>query len=123
MYIQILLLFSTREKTVENILQNCDCIDFSTVFDISIILWQPVHLSTLSLSSFYQYTAFFPSHWLLSHITIIKTEASGKRGMNPVTMTIIKPLEEVDRTGDQIGNLFSSPICNPLNCPGSDCRM
>ena len=30
---------------------------------------------------------FFPSHWLLSHITIIETMDSDKRGMNPVAMT------------------------------------
>ena len=32
-------------------------------------------------------TIFFPSHWLLSDITIVETTDSGKRGMNPVAMT------------------------------------
>ena len=34
---------------------------------------------------------FYPSHWLLSHITIVETMDSGERGMNPVLMTIINP--------------------------------
>ena len=37
---------------------------------------------------------FFPSHWLLSHITIVKTTESGERGMNPVAMTFINPRKE-----------------------------
>ena len=36
-------------------------------------------------------TIFFPSHWLLSHKTIVKTMASSERGMYPVAMTIINP--------------------------------
>ena len=32
-------------------------------------------------------TIFFPRHWLLSDITIIKTMDSRERGMNSVTMT------------------------------------
>ena len=39
-------------------------------------------------------TIFFPSHWLLSHITIVETADSGERGMNPVAMTIINPRKE-----------------------------
>ena len=39
-------------------------------------------------------TIFFPSHWLLSHITIVETTDSGERGMNPVAMTIINPRKE-----------------------------
>ena len=67
------------------------------VFDsISVISQWPVHLSMLSWSSFNQYSAqyFFPSHWLLSLITIVKTTDSGERGMNHVTMTIINPRKE-----------------------------
>ena len=37
---------------------------------------------------------FFPSHWLLSYITIVETMDSGEGGMNPVTMTIINPQKE-----------------------------
>ena len=35
------------------------------------------------------HTLFFPSHWLLSHKTIIKTVISCERGTNPVAMTNI----------------------------------
>ena len=34
-------------------------------------------------------TIFFPSHWLLTHITIVETTDGGVKGMNPVAMTII----------------------------------
>ena len=37
---------------------------------------------------------FFPSHRLLSHITIIKTMDSSERGMNPVPLTINHPGKE-----------------------------
>ena len=37
---------------------------------------------------------FFPSHWLLSVITIVETNDNGERGMNSVTMTIIRILVE-----------------------------
>ena len=66
--------------------------------NISVISRRPVHLSTLSWSSFDQYSAvrtiFFPSHWLLSHITFVDTTDSGERGMNPVAMTIINHRKE-----------------------------
>ena len=39
-------------------------------------------------------TIFFPSHWLLSHISIVETTNSGERGINPVTMIMINPLKE-----------------------------
>ena len=39
-------------------------------------------------------TTSFPSHWLLSHITIVKTTDSCEREMNPVAMTIINPRKE-----------------------------
>ena len=39
-------------------------------------------------------TIFFPSHWLLSHITIIETTDSGEKGMNTVATTIINPRKE-----------------------------
>ena len=65
---------------------------------IPVISLRPVHLSMLCWSSFNeysaQYTIFFPSHWLLSHITIVETTDSGERGMNPVAMTIINPGKE-----------------------------
>ena len=39
-------------------------------------------------------TIFFPSHWLLSHLTIVKTTDCGERGMNPVSLTAIDPRKE-----------------------------
>ena len=46
------------------------------------------------LGVFFLKTVFFPSHWLLSQITIVETTDSGERGMNPVTMTVINPRKE-----------------------------
>ena len=37
---------------------------------------------------------FFPSHWLLSHITTVETTGSDERGMYPVAMIIISPWRE-----------------------------
>ena len=39
-------------------------------------------------------TIFFPSHWLLTHLTIVETTDSGERWINPATMTIINPRKE-----------------------------
>ena len=47
-------------------------------------------------------TIFFPSRWLLSHITIVETTDSGERGMNPVAMTIINPRKEYWSTRTEI---------------------
>ena len=98
-------IFSFSQNVFKSLLsQSCyksglcgkELMPFSTVFQLFII-WEPVHLSMLSWSSFNQpllHTIFFPSHWLLSHITIVETTDSGERGMNPVAMTIINPLKE-----------------------------
>ena len=53
----------------------------------------PIHTF---LEFFYSvlHTIFFPSHWLLSYLTTVKTTDSGERGMNPVSMTIINPWKE-----------------------------
>ena len=40
------------------------------------------------------HTIFFPSHGLLSHITIVELTDRGERGMNPVAMTIVNHLKE-----------------------------
>ena len=39
-------------------------------------------------------TIFFPSHWQLSYITIVKKLDSGERGMNPDPIAIISPQKE-----------------------------
>ena len=60
-----------------------DCMVFNAAFNsISVIFRRSVQLSILSWSSFNQslHTIFFPSHWLLSHITIVGTTDSGERG-------------------------------------------
>ena len=44
---------------------------------------------------------FFPSHWLLSHITTAETLDNGERGINSVLMIIINPLKEIGRAGDR----------------------
>ena len=50
---------------------------FNAVFNsISVISRWPVHLSMFSWTSYNQYTIFLPSHWLLSHITIVETKDS-----------------------------------------------
>ena len=83
---------------VLQLLRNCltwdwfiDCRVFNAVFNsISVISRWPVHLSMLSWSSFFQpvlCTRFFPSHWMLSQITIVETTDSGERGINPAAMT------------------------------------
>ena len=65
---------------------------FKNIFyHISVILWQPLHLSMPSFlpvwgGSFH--TIFFPSHWLLSHKTIVKTMECDERRMNLISMTI-----------------------------------
>ena len=51
-------------------------------------------------------TIFFPSHWLLSHILIVKNTDSGERAMNPVTMTIINPQNDIGRAEDRISDLW-----------------
>ena len=55
-------------------------------------------------------TIFFPSHWLLSHITIVETMDRGERGMNPVAMTIFSPRKEYWLSGERTSDLlFLSP--------------
>ena len=39
-------------------------------------------------------TIYFPSHWQLSHITIVKTMDSGKSELNSVALTIISSRKE-----------------------------
>ena len=39
-------------------------------------------------------TIFFPSHWPLSHKTIVEAKNSAERGMNPIAVTIISSRKE-----------------------------
>ena len=52
-------------------------------------------------------TIFFPSHWLLSHITIVETMDSGERGMNLVALSSIHE-RNIGQDGDQTGDLLCS---------------
>ena len=70
---------------------------FNAVFNVvSVISRRSLHLSMLSSSPINQYSTqySFPSHCLLSHITIVEITNSSERGMNPVAMTIINPRKE-----------------------------
>ena len=58
-----------------------------------VISLRPVHIHNfLEFFSPVLHTIFFPSSWLLSHMTIC--EDSGERGMNPVALTIINHQKE-----------------------------
>ena len=56
----------------------------------------PCFLEVLLTSTPY---SILSSHWLLSHITIVKLMGSGERGMNPVAMTIINSRKEYTSWG------------------------
>ena len=59
------------------------------------------------------YNIFFPSHWLLSHITIVETMDSFERGMNPVALTIINQSSERIFAGPGIKPAtYCSQVCN-----------
>ena len=60
---------------------------FNAVFN-SISASAPMH-AFLELFQVVLRTIFFPSYWLLFHLTIFETTDSGERGMNPVAMTSI----------------------------------
>ena len=73
-----------------------DCIvltPFSTLFQ----LYRTASASIYALLDFLEpvpRTIFFSSHWLLSHITYIKTMDNGEIGMNPVAMPFFSPRKE-----------------------------
>ena len=50
-------------------------------------------------------TVFFPSHWLLSYITVVKTMDRGEREMNPVAMERILAKAGIEKaTCSQVSN-------------------
>ena len=57
---------------------------------------------------------FFPSHWLLSQITIVETMDSGEREMKPVGMTIINPRKEYWTSW---GSNQGPPVLKPATLP------
>ena len=72
-----------------------DCKVFNIVFQLyfSCIAGTSEPIKCFLGVLFNQYSAqyFFPSHWLLSNISVVKTMDGDKRRMNPVAMTIINP--------------------------------
>ena len=104
------LQFTTESVPVHGAIyfQLIDGMVFNTVFNsASAISRRPVHLPMPSWSFFFKpvlSTISFPRHWLLSNITIVKTTDSGKRGMNPVAMTIYH---------QSSGRLFVEPGIEP----------
>ena len=63
--------------------------------------WSPI-LPVLS-------TIFFPNHWLLSHITIIKTMDSGESETNPITIAIINAWKDCCPS-QELNLLFFNPF-------------
>ena len=65
-----------------HVLINGDVILHSTVFQL-------YRVGQCTNQCFPGHTVFCPSHWLLSHITIVETTDSGERRTNPIPMTIM----------------------------------
>ena len=65
----------------------------STYFNYIVAVSAPIHI----FLEFFLLTLcaiLFPSYWLLSHIIVVETMDSGKRGMYPVAIYIINPWKE-----------------------------
>ena len=69
---------------------------------------------------FFSCTIFFPSRWLLSHITISETMDIGERGMNPVAITIINFRKEY---GPRKGSNQRPPVLKSLMLPNGLCGL
>ena len=69
-------------------------------------------------------TIFFPSHRLLSHITIVEKTDSSERGMNPVAMTIINPWKEywLSRGSNQQPPVLKSAMLQTEPWGSATCR-
>ena len=71
----------------------CVCILISVVFNIMSVILRvmciyPCFSGVLKIELC---TLFYASNWLFSHITIVETTDSCRRGMKPVAITIINP--------------------------------
>ena len=73
----------------------------------------PIH-AFLKLFEPVLHTMFFTSHWLLSHITIVKIMNSSERGMNVVAINIIK---SVKKTGQARGSTQRPPVLKSCALP------
>ena len=64
---------------------------------------------------------YCPSHWLLFHITFVKTIDSCKSRMNPIRMTIINPRKIICQDRNQISEqplvLAHSHTTTPFDTP------
>ena len=90
---------------------------FIAIFNtVSVISQRPVHLSMPSRSSFNQIFAhFFPSHWLLSHITMAARVDSCERGI--ILLQWLSPIlrKSISQARDWTCDLlFSSPLGTKL---------
>ena len=59
----------------------------------------PIHAFLEFLFHHFSVQYFFQSHWLLYQMTIVDTMVTSLRGTKFVTMTIIKPRNEISRAG------------------------
>ena len=66
----------------------CNCMVFSAVFN-------SISLITEASASTHAFLEFFPSHWLLSSITISEKPDSSERGMNHVCLQMKAEIRKV----------------------------
>ena len=76
-----------------------DCLVFLKLFSTIFLLYRGGQCShrcfpEILFNSSLHKCFFFSSHWLLSHITIVKPMNSDERGVNSVDMTIINPRQD-----------------------------
>ena len=64
-----------------------DCLEFQHWFSYVVVAIASIHASW---GFFHQYIVFFPSHWLLSHITIIKTKGQQRENNESYFSTVIE---------------------------------
>ena len=77
-----------EERTHVRIMLVGCMLGMAVIHIMSVIQRPPVHLYMLFLGFIpVLLKTFFPSHWLLFHITAVKTMDSYERGINPVTVT------------------------------------
>ena len=93
------------------ILIDIDCMVLNGVFNS---IFNNITAASVLIHAFLDFfqpvicTKLFPSHWLLSHITIVETTNGGERGINPVAMTTINPCKEYCPSQGSSDPLFSS---------------
>ena len=95
-----MLLCTTQSAFVNYVSQSyvqtaqTDCMVFNAVFQQYFIYIAAARALIHAFQEFFTpllRTMFFPSHWLLSNITIVETTLSGEGRRYPVAITIINP--------------------------------